>query len=73
MLRQHKFVVHRHEVLEAVRKPERVDYSRLPLIIAQRHFDKTHVLRVVYKRVGETIRVITFYPGRKLQYEEDKE
>lgn len=48
---------------------EKIDYSRSPLLIAQRKFDKTHILRVVYKQEGDLIKIITFYPGRSTQYE----
>jgi len=68
VLKRHKFITSRREVLAAVNNPDIVDYSRLPLFIAQRKIDKTHVLRVVYKRDSETIKIITFYPGRTKQY-----
>ncbi len=68
-LRRHKFIVTREQVLETVENPDIIDYSRLPLLIAQRPFDRSHILRVVYKQEGGIIRIITFYPGRKLQYE----
>lgn len=70
-LGRHKFIVSKEQVLETVKNPDIIDYSRLPLLIAQRPFDKKHVLRVVYKQEGEVIRIITFYPGRKSQYEEN--
>lgn len=69
ILKRHTFVVKRRQVLEAVTNPEKVDYSRAPLMIAERPFDERHVLRVVYKQAGDTLRIITFYPGRTSQYE----
>ena len=69
ILKRHKFLVKRHQVMKTVTNPEKMDYSRAPLIIAERSFDERHVLRVVYKQVGDTLRIITFYPGRKNQYE----
>ena len=59
------------QVIYAVEKPDRIDYRRLPLLIAQKEFDKTRVLRVVYRKEEEIIVVITFYPGRKSQYEKE--
>lgn len=44
--------------------PDSVDYSRLPLLIAQKKIDNAHVLRVVYKEECEIMKIITFYPGR---------
>ena len=49
--------------------PDLIDKSRLPLLIAQWKIDKTYVLRVVYKQEFGAIKVITFYPGRRKQYE----
>ena len=73
ILKRHKFVVKRHQVLETVTNPEKVDYSRAPLMIAERPFDERHVFRVVYKQTGDTLRIITFYPGRENQYEESNQ
>jgi len=72
VLKRHGFSVSQREVIRAVERPDRIDHSRLPLLIAQVHFDKRRVLRVVYKVKGTTAIVITFYPGRKSQYEKDK-
>jgi len=38
-------------------------------LIAQRKIDRDYVLRVVYKQEFGIIKVITFYPGRRKQYE----
>lgn len=69
ILERHGFRVSRHAIVRTVENPEDIDYSRFPLKIAQRSFDKTHVLRVVYKEEDKVKIVITFYPGRKSQYE----
>lgn len=68
VLKRHKFVVTKQQVLDAVNKPELIDNSGLPLLIAQKKIDKSHVLRVVYKQEGHDIKIITFYPGRVKQY-----
>jgi len=70
ILKRHKFSVSRQAIFKTIRRPDYIDYSRFPLKIAQKPFDKTHVLRVVYKEENGEIVVITFYPGRKSQYEE---
>lgn len=69
ILEAHGFKVTARAVERTVRMPELVDTSRLPLMIAQRNFDKTHVLRVVYKEEYGVRIVITFYPGRRSNYE----
>lgn len=70
VLKRHKFLITRAQVFTTIIDPEIIDRSRSPLLIAQRKIDKTHVLRVVYRKEGATIVVITFYPGRVSQYEE---
>lgn len=69
ILRSHGVIITPEEVIEDVQHPDLVDYSRSPLTIAQRVLTATHVLRVVYREERGTIVIITFYPGRKSQYE----
>lgn len=68
ILRRHGVHVTRESVVAAVRHPTHIDHSRVPLLIAQHPLDRTHVLRVVYHRIGHTRKIITFYPGRISQY-----
>ena len=68
ILKKHKFIISEKKVLEALINPDLIDYSRLPLLIAQYKFDRTHVLRVVYKEEQGNMKVITFYPGRLKNY-----
>jgi len=63
VLKRHKFTVSREKVLKTVENPDLVDYSRDPILIAQRKISKKHVLRVVYKKEGSFIKIITFYPN----------
>lgn len=69
VLQRHHFPVSLDQVKDAVSNPDLVDESRLPLLIAQKSIDQTHVLRVVYRQEGETKIIITFYPGRNKQFE----
>lgn len=71
VLKRHGFRISKQRVVQAVEKPDRVDYSRLPLLIAQVGWDKRRVLRVVYRIEGDTAVIVTFYPGRKSQYEKE--
>ncbi|MCR4306856.1 MAG: DUF4258 domain-containing protein [Candidatus Yonathbacteria bacterium] len=71
VLKRHGVHVTEDEVRRAIEKPSVIDHSREPLLIAQVVFDAKRVLRVVYKREGATKKVITFYPGRKKQYEKN--
>ena len=69
ILKRHNFIASREQVIEAINNPDLIDRSRIPLLIAQKKIDKTHVLRVVYKEELGIKKVITFYPGRTSQYE----
>lgn len=73
VLERHKFYISRSQVEQTITVPDLIDYSRLPLLIAQCKIDKGHVLRVVYKKEPKgLIKVITFYPGRVKQYDDQK-
>jgi len=68
VLKKHKFTISEKKVLDTLKKPDLIDYSRSPLLIAQSKIDRSHVLRVVYKEEKGVKKVITFYPGRFKNY-----
>lgn len=72
LLKRHGFAVTKERVFQVVQEPDFIDRSRLPLLIAQKTIDDTHVLRVVYKQKFNVKMVITFYPGRRSQYDKSK-
>ena len=75
MLKKHKFQtrVTRRLIKEAVLNPEHEDKeSDKPNAIASKSIDAKHILRVVYRREFDIIRVITFYPAEKGRYYEEK-
>ncbi len=69
VLARHGFRVTRDLVVQIVEEPELIDTKRLPLLIAQGQLDSRHVLRVVYREENDDQVIITFYPGRRSQYE----
>ena len=70
ILKRHGVSVSRKRVVDILQRPAHVDTrSRAPLCIAQGEFDKRRVLRIVYKIEDDMMVVITFYPGRKSQYD----
>ena len=71
ILKNHKFIITKTQVIETIDNPYLIDYSKRPLLIAQRKISSTHVLRVVYKGPKEYNNkiIITFYPGRRKHYE----
>ena len=68
VLKRHGVSVTNDKVVEILNNPDVIDYSRLPLLIAQGELDAEHVLRVVFKKEAGVIMVITFYPARKDKY-----
>ncbi|KKS96403.1 hypothetical protein A3B05_03635 [Candidatus Giovannonibacteria bacterium RIFCSPLOWO2_01_FULL_43_160] len=68
VLKRHGVSVTNDKVAAILNNPNVIDYSRLPLLIAQGELDAKHVLRVVFKKEHEVIVVITFYPARKDKY-----
>lgn len=43
ILKRHKFSISKNQVIETLEKPDLIDESRLPLLIAQRKIDKNYV------------------------------
>ena len=70
LLERHGVLVTEAQVLTVLQNPDMLDSeSRAPLIVAQGPFDERRVLRVVYRVEYATMVVVTFYPGRRSQYE----
>ncbi len=72
ILKRHKFSISKKQVIKTIDCPDLIDKSRSPILIAQRKIDTNYVLRVVYKQEFEVKKIITFYPGRRKQYEKQK-
>lgn len=54
---------------KTVRHPENIDIeSDKPKNIISKSVDRKHVLRVVYLRENDIIKIITFYPAEKGRY-----
>lgn len=68
ILKKHRVVIPRKRVYEILASPDRIDRSRYPLLTAQGMLDSTHVLRIVYRKEGGSIIIITFYPGKISHY-----
>ena len=68
-LTKHKFYLHEDNVVKVIKDPEHEDKeSDKPNIIASKGIDDKHVLRVVYRKEGDIIKIITFYPAEKGRY-----
>lgn len=71
ILKSHGIEVSKEIVEDVVRNPDRIDTGYKERSIAQKGFDETHVLRVVYEMLPEKLYVVTVYPGRRSRYEKD--
>ncbi|MBI3814085.1 MAG: DUF4258 domain-containing protein [Nitrospinae bacterium] len=71
ILRSHGIDVSKEIVENVVRSPDRIDVGYNDRLIAQKGFDDTHVLRVVYEVLPEKKYVITVYPARRSRYEKN--
>ncbi len=69
LLERHGFYISEEQVISTLQSPDLVDHSRHPLLFAQGEVDESHVLRVVYKQEEDRKIIITFYPGRRKDYE----
>lgn len=70
VLEEHAFLVSRDTVIGTVEDPESVDMSKMPLYIARKTTDECP-LKVVYKKEGGMIKIITFYPFRENNHEKE--
>lgn len=52
-----------------VLKPEGLDMTDEPILIAMGILDDRHTLCVVYREEEDAVRIITFFPARKGRYE----
>ena len=69
MLAKHNLYLDEKDIIKVVEESEHEDRdSDKPNIIASKGLDEGHVLRVVYRKEGDIIRVITFYPAEKGRY-----
>jgi hypothetical protein len=71
ILESHSIDVSKEKVEDVIRNPDRIDVGYKERLIAQKGFDDTRVLRVVYESKPEKIYVVTVYPGKRSRYEKD--
>ncbi|RLC80114.1 MAG: DUF4258 domain-containing protein [Chloroflexi bacterium] len=69
LLEQHGFRVTSEQVEETLTAPNVVIPQQKGRYIAQKRISQHYVLRVVYRKEGDNLVVITFYPGRRERYE----
>jgi hypothetical protein len=68
LLSKHGLKIRRELVEQSVLEPERVIEGLGGRSIAEKRLDEQHVLRVVFVKEENQIRVITLYPARRGRY-----
>lgn len=61
--------VTKEKIERALRHPEAIDRSEKPVLIAIGELNIKLSLCVVYKRIKEGLKIITFYPAERGRYE----
>lgn len=62
ILRKHNFEITKAQVIEALDTKESVSQSRFSFYISEGKLNDRYNIRVVFKKDGSTIKIITFYP-----------
>lgn len=71
ILKSHGINISKEIVENIIRNPDKIDTGYKDRLVAQKVFDETRVLRVVYETLPDKIYVVTVYPGRRSRYEKD--
>lgn len=64
-----KLKITKKRIQQVIEKPFAIDTSEEPVTIAIGNLSKTLSLCVVYRKVEDAIRIVTFYPAEKGRYE----
>ena len=68
-LQERGFVISKTSVDQTIKQAENIDIeSDEPKVIVSKSIDSKHILRVVYLREDDIIKIITFYPAEKGRY-----
>jgi hypothetical protein len=70
VLKQHGFTVSKEQIEDIIKEPEQVTAGRRGRLIAQKRISQTHLIRVIYERQEDEIKIVTFYPARRGRYED---
>ena len=67
LMKKYGFSVDQEKIISTIKKPIKKEIKN-ETFIATSILDKTHVLRVVYRKEDDIIIIITIYPGRIKSY-----
>ena len=65
ILRDHKFTILKEQVQECIKDPDRLNQMKKGLYLVQRSFSSHYDLNVIFKKEGETKKIITFFPSQR--------
>lgn len=68
MLKEHGVGITEEFITDALLHPDNVVPGLGGRLIAQKVLDERHILRIVYVKEENQIRVVTVYPGRRERY-----
>jgi len=67
-LEKQGFKITKRQVEDALNMPENIMEGEGGRLVVQRAIDESHMIRVIYEKKEDSIRVITFYPARRRKY-----
>ena len=70
LLASRGFSISKNQIVNCLKNPDKLEKGYGNRKIAQKIFDETHVIRVVFEKTKNILRVITVYPGRRKRYED---
>ncbi len=65
ILAKHGFNVTKEQIEETIRQPNKLMVGKMGRLIAQKAIDEAHLIRVIYIKENDEVKVITFYPTRR--------
>lgn len=70
VLERHGCLITKRDIENAIESPDSIEKGRKDRLIAQKLLGKKHLLRVIYEKEDDVIKIITFYPARRRRYED---
>ncbi len=69
ILAKHGFSITKEQIEDTIQQPDKLIVGKMGRLIAQKAIGKTHLIRVIYIKANDEVKVITFYPTRGQRYE----
>ncbi len=59
------------QIEDVLLHPDTIKETKKGRMIAQKTVSKTHLIRIIYEKRDNILKVITFYPARRKRYENE--